>query len=340
MDRNEEYANPIAASRSWGCFRSRIPSHIVLVAVVAAATLGHISGRYQSAAGGRGEGPHVAPEPPQRHRAAPAGTGDAAAVRSSDPTENAGRPGFGPVNFYNHPDRFTDALASCIEDDRCHVFFFHQGKTGGTTIHKTLFQLFPPKDTQAFFYTVRPVRSVPKRTYCGAKCGAYEVHAEEFEEVVGECTRMRRPDGRHRAVVLVSLREPMRQLLSTIHEHCNRERARAFMGHEFLDACGRCSYEEDADIWDAKTEWVNQRIEEAFRVSLIRMDRVDVLTVEDTDIDRMFGMLQSALPSRNVTVGRRENTQVLSYCSFGLKSPMIKALAPSFALYQNLTRNF
>lgn len=82
----------------------------------------------------------------------------------------------------------------------------------------------------------------------------------------------------------------------------------------------------------------NQEYKELLEVTNIRFDNATVLSIDSTDLTLLYEKLSEAT---NHGAFRRSslraNKEKKGRCNFGLKSEMLKGLAPSSDVYRNLT---
>lgn len=241
----------------------------------------------------------------------------------------------GALNYFIQPDTFVNTFARCIRDDNCRIYYQHVGKTGGTTIEARMFGLFPVSFDHKSCCASSMVERFQKHKdqFCKAKFTSYQVLGDVFEGILSECEPS--SDGGW-SIALTSFREPIQRALSSIHRTCNKELGKR--SGEKMEACLRCSYDDDKDIWDKHVQKTNKMYKGVAYTSRIRMPNVRIMTIDTVDIDAFFEKLQADMsPKWNVSLSVVKNAEKVGTCSFGMKSPIFKALAESEAIYRNLT---
>jgi len=238
-----------------------------------------------------------------------------------------------PVNYFLDPDQFTDTIADCLVDDRCHIFYRHILKTGGSTIEHRLRPFRPYSQASCCDDAMLRRFNRNKKFLCQANFSSFQfTNHDYFETVVSECMQLN-PSG-SRAIALVSFRDPVQTCISQIHQLCNR-RGPFPRSTELLQACNRCSFKDDYNFWVDFVEEFNEKFRTINQTLKMIMPNVKVMTIETPDIDKFFKMLRQRIPTFNFTK-RHVNRENLSKCSFEMASEMIHGLAPSQEIYRNL----
>lgn len=155
--------------------------------------------------------------------------------------------------------------------------------------------------------------------------GFYELKGDQFEEVVATCRKLYQQQG-HRAVVLVTVRDPVQRTVSWIHQQCNKNYGR--MG-EFQRVCERCEYCEDKEEWD---RFVDDQIE--YYMKLAYRLPYPIYTMEDVMIDRFLAMLgqRSALHFNRGS----HNLEKKQICDFHVPSSLFKRFHEARMVYREL----
>ena len=166
----------------------------------------------------------------------------------------------------------------------------------------------------------------------------------------------------HRMVILATFRDPIQQSLSAIHQLCNN--FFDFRSPAAQQACSQCSYEKDSKFWDKKTIHTNELYDSLYKDVILwqeEMNKYDnanddgvgvgkvdlkLLTLDSVDITPCFTKLVDWLsPPYSIRLREKiqdkehqvKNPELLQTCDFGFHSVIIKHLAPSIAIYRNLT---
>ena len=168
-----------------------------------------------------------------------------------------------------------------------------------------------------------------------------QVDGKKSRQVIEMCRNKKSRMGKP-TVVLTAIREPISRLLSFIHQQCNENSK--LRPKEIQKACRNCNYEDDVEIWDDIANSSNNVYYQYQNLKLFAtLENTKVLYIDTHDIDDLFNKLLEWMPEweGDVILGKNEkqlfNPEKLQLCSFGLKSPMIKALKPSLEIYSNLT---
>ena len=244
-----------------------------------------------------------------------------------------------PINYRLQTQTFLDILKSCIQNQECNIYFQHIGKTGGTTIENR----FYPKLWEPSWYADGIMNKFLNNTnrYCNKKFMSLQVDGKKSRQVIEMCRNKKSRMGKP-TVVLTAIREPISRLLSFIHQQCNENSK--LRPKEIQKACRNCNYEDDVEIWDDIANRSNNVYYQYQNLKLFAtLENTKVLYIDTHDIDDLFNKLLEWMPEweGDVILGKNEkqlfNPEKLQLCSFGLKSPMIKALKPSLEIYSNLT---
>jgi hypothetical protein len=249
-------------------------------------------------------------------------------------------------NFYMDPESFVSTFASCASNPKCHIYYWHIGKTGGTTLQSAFFRMFPPKtarmgDSCCNHELLKYVKAHHKE-YCHSKFVSMQIWGAAYERFVRVCQDMLPLD--HEIRILLSFREPSHLTLSTIHQVCNKNLQ--VRPPELQKACRNCDYDKDKDAWDFIVNDVNSIFASITQFVAQVAESVPVMTIEMADINGFLKQLQHRLESsgafRNKNVKsaigeeRHANPEDLSLCSFGMTSAMFKGLEPSRLVYRDL----
>jgi hypothetical protein len=152
------------------------------------------------------------------------------------------------------------------------LYYWHIGKTGGTTLETTFWSdaVFgpPPLDTMRDTCCNIPLEQRVQelwQDYCNARFVSLQVSGKAFFEFVRQCQQYHDQnhdnntnEKRHEIRVLVSYREPSHLTLSTIHQYCNKHLIQTRRSPQLLAACQHCQYESDAPYWDYIVEEINR----------------------------------------------------------------------------------
>jgi len=188
------------------------------------------------------------------------------------------------LNFFLDPNQFAETIADCILDKKCHIFFRHIGKTGGTTIQYRMRAIEPHHHKSCCGERMMNTFESKNVSFCQANFSSYQINAHYFETVISECMQMNPDD--ERAIALMSFREPIQRCLSNIHQLCNKHPKKRTT--EFLEACDRCSYDSDTDFWDKHIQKENKSYEGMYKTTKLDINNVQMMTIETSDIDVFF----------------------------------------------------
>ena len=186
------------------------------------------------------------------------------------------------LHYQWHPVEFVTTFRECMLDPDCHFLYYHVGKTGGTTIERIFFTLFPPPFSSSSKVhqsccnqaLVRRFHAHPGDFCNHAKFSSYQVQPSHYERIVQTCidlagtptptttmtstttTNATQPHRRRKFVTFATYREPIALAVSHLHQLCNKN-------HHKRDAttrlvCQRCNQDpkfEDTPFW---TTWFNR----------------------------------------------------------------------------------
>jgi hypothetical protein len=147
----------------------------------------------------------------------------------------------------------------------------------------------------------------------------------------------------HRAVILTTIREPFSRVVSGIHQLCNKNPQ--LRSNQTLEACGRCSYQKDADFWDATAVNLNNRIYHEILADYQEKAAAPPppgithsLLIDTIHLSKLFRGLRHAMNiSNGVDNTGKQNAEIISLCNFAMPSAMMRKLQPSQDAYRNLT---
>ena len=245
-------------------------------------------------------------------------------------------------NFRKDTNKFISNLSKCLTDDKCNVFYRHIGKTGGTTVEARMFQGFP------FTYASKHQESCcgidvmndfknNKEKYCNAKFTSYQISSFFLENVVKDCMDLKPDD--HRALVLVSMRDPASRTISNIHQICNKKLTKR--DDKVLRACRDCKYEgEHIEVFNRFVDLTNEAYLDIIDVTQLpyAIPNVNVMTFDTDDINELFSLLQDEMPNHSfLEAEEKKNPESIWNCDFALNSKMLKRLKISREIYRNLT---
>lgn len=171
-------------------------------------------------------------------------------------------------------------------------------------------------------------RNTPR--YCNLRLGVYEVIGSQFQEVVETCHAYYKNETKtkHRAIALVTVREPVQRIVSGIHQRCNKGN-RAKLTPEWPRICRRCSYYNDTEYWDELVE-KNNLIYEELNYNL----PIDLLVLDTLMIDRFLQLLEKKL---SVQIPRgTANEERKNICDFHVPSEMFRKLVPAQLAYRKI----
>jgi hypothetical protein len=279
-------------------------------------------------------------------------------------------------NYHQDPDSFVTSLVDeCIQTTNqssviCHLYYWHIGKTGGTTLETTFWSdsVFgpPPYETMRDTCCNKPLEERVQEhweDYCNARFVSLQVSGKAFFEFVRQCQQYHHHNysshqqaPRHEIRVLVSYREPSHLTLSTIHQYCNKHLIQTRRSPQLLAACQHCQYESDAPYWDYIVQEINLIYTDLYQLvvfplpqqtphdgdhpdSSIRSSPFQVLyAIELPDMNdftqRLYGRL--AIQDSGNHDHHHANPEKTLHCSFGMTSPMFKGLEPSRLVYRQL----
>jgi hypothetical protein len=277
------------------------------------------------------------------------------------------------LDYHFHGTDFTQSFASCVMDPNCQIYYHHVQKAAGSTIENMAVNLVHARQGNRGSCCGDDMMSrfnSSSAYYCQLKFAAFQVRGSQFEQIVKTCMDMDyllNQSQPQRVIALTSYREPIARTLSYIHQICNKVRTdrsekKPFSGlknltnaslhlqnakfrtKEVLEACDRCSFEQDVDIWMSYVNKTNIEDMELYNVVrssfLTSANKVELLAIDAADVSRFFSQLKDALPERYHTAlqhAHSANLELTDRCSFGVSSAMIKGLALSTDIYRNLT---
>jgi hypothetical protein len=255
-----------------------------------------------------------------------------------------------------HREEFVDKFVSCSIKPTCHILYWHIQKTGGTYIASRLYGGmnlvgYNSKEwcCHGSFMTKR-FRPNPEG-YCSNKLGVYEVKPHHFKEVIKTCQSL--PAMKNRTFVgMISVREPLEQTISAIHQRCNVHSAG--LEEPVRSVCERCSYSgNDTVFFDRITNHTNaifQGMESVIEnpagdIPLLILDNGDISdffqSVEShaTDALKRFGLL-TANETFQFPTGRSNAQDKVAgrLCDFGMPATMMKHHATSLRIYRWITQ--
>jgi hypothetical protein len=259
------------------------------------------------------------------------------------------------VDFNLQTFNCIQTFALCVIDSNCRFIYHHVMKTGGTTIEDEMDKLFGMDFLDSCCHD-EIVEQVQQNTakYCNRKFMSYQVSGSQFESIVKTCMAHHQHQQRkspyqsqpQRAVVLFSYREPIARTLSNIHFMCNHDYVPDWRPKKLLEACDRCDFEQDQDVWMKWVDMTNTDYQELYyhvvRSSYLTSteSNINLLAIDTADVSRFFLHLKDALPESyraNINETSVSNMEVKTRCSFGMTSSMIKGLHVSQEIYRNLT---
>ena len=150
---------------------------------------------------------------------------------------------------------------------------------------------------------------------------------------------------RQRMVVLVTYREPVAQVISHVHQECNKHRDQR--SEMVLDICTRCNYHDDPDHYMSKVGlpkfYKRMLANHTYWSSLMDGDYsiVDGLVIDTADLNSFFGELMKLLPPefeeglKNRSIP--SNPEKKGFCDFKVPSQMVKNMSEAFLVYRNIS---
>jgi len=236
------------------------------------------------------------------------------------------------ILFAKSASRFVEVFFGCLFDQNCHVLYHHVQKTGGTFLASTFYPILNQQPYQSHEWCCTDVFIQSFHTnfteYCDKRLGVYEVMGSQFEEVVETCHAYYNNQTKsHRAIALVTVREPVERIVSSIHQGCNKGYNQS--SPEMQAICRQCSYHKSAVHWDGVVKSTNQVYAE-----LNYELPIDWLVLDSLMIDRFLQLLEKRLP---VPIQRGEsNEEKKDICDFHVPSGMFKKLIPAKLAYQKV----
>ena len=238
------------------------------------------------------------------------------------------------INFRLEPTEFVSELMNCFDDDKCRIYFYHFGKSGGSGLENRMFKVFPPyQDSFMRGKLLKQFREEPRKL-CLAKFSSYQVSSPEFvNTIIPTCMK---ETGGSRAIILVSFREPIQRSLSFIHQMCNKyQRNRS---PETRQACSRCSYDLDPAFWNERMQNCNQEYVDLQTMINTKTANTSILSVDMVDLSFLYEKLFLATNHQAFQQQpHTTNAEAVQRCNFGFKSEMFRNLATSSEVYRNLT---
>ena len=266
------------------------------------------------------------------------------------------------INFMHEPDAFVEIIESCEKSDDCKLIFHHTFKTGGTTIEKSMSNIWQQQHNNSCCDEQRMRKFFQFRDFfCSQKFSSHQVNASAFFDAVHECIynypaeqSLRTP----RLVLLTSFREPIQMTVSQIHQMCNRHPDRR--SPRVLAACQACTYENFTDVWDEMIQDVTNQLQASWHVSRLRIpsgtnsssdappddslvaiptrqvslpqDTI-MLTLETDDITAFFTKYKPKFKLK------QRNQALHDTCNFRPTSAMTQKLYRAQAIYRQLVAN-
>jgi hypothetical protein len=201
-------------------------------------------------------------------------------------------------------------------------------------------------------FMTKRFRSDPEG-YCRRQLGVYEVRSHHFAEVIETCQNISTMMlDNHTFLGMISIREPLEQTISAIHQQCNVHSGA--LEEPFRSICERCSYSgNDTSYFDRVTNGTNAIfqgiqsviVDPSLKVPILILDNVDITDffqhVEShaTNVLRKFGTLTSN-ETFHFPLGRTNSQDKVPdrLCDFAMPATMMKYHAASLELYRWLTQ--
>mmetsp|Transcript_13925 Transcript_13925/g.26693 ORF Transcript_13925/g.26693 Transcript_13925/m.26693 type:complete len:335 (+) Transcript_13925:152-1156(+) len=247
-----------------------------------------------------------------------------------------------PLNFMHTPDAFVDTFESCETDTNCKVIFHHVYKTGGTTLEKTMANIWHQPHSNSCCNEQRMRNFFSNRDYyCGNKFSSHQVNATDFFRAVTACYPTEANLSSSRLVLLTTFREPNQMLLSQIHQMCNKNYFRR--PQHIIDTCKACDYNNGTEVWDGMIQEVNDQLQGSWQVSRVFLGSLNtsvslpadttILTLESSDITAFFERYKPDLKLKQA------NRERLDVCEFRITSEMARKLRSAQFFYRQLVAN-
>jgi hypothetical protein len=241
------------------------------------------------------------------------------------------------VRFWDDPDAVVQLFQDCHADHLCHIAYHHVPKTGGTTMEVALHAIFGQRqeDSCCNERMMERLETNPKH-YCEEKFSSWQVHAPDFFAMMHRC--FRRVKNQRRALVVVTLRDPVSLLLSYIHQRCNKNwesRSAAVQ-----QACRVCRYENSTQEWDKVATLVTRQLQGAWQVARLQtnitsipVDAIQVVLLEPVDLNSFLKKWQ---PHREFPI---VNAEALTRCNFQPTQALVDRMAVAQTWYRRLVAN-
>ena len=247
--------------------------------------------------------------------------------------------------FHLQPEWFITQLEECVLDapsKKCHIMYQHVGKTGGKGVEYLFFGLLGHKRIACCSSRMKEKFYENTSNYCPNPFQSFEV-IDGFDQMVHQCNNdfYKNSPNNTKVILLTSVREPIGRVLSHIHQACNKNWQ--FKTNETTkEVCTACNFETHTEFWMKFPRAANGLYNVIRHQSTQSLQMFDHLYVDMVDLNKMATMLSERLSPLNdhytevfqKYFNKKHNPEKLDHCSFGLKSPMIKALKPAIETYR------
>ena len=270
-------------------------------------------------------------------------------VKSHQGASTGTKPASRNTAFHLQPESFITQLEECIlnaPSKKCHIMYQHVSKTGGKGVEFLFFGLTKHRNTACCGNRAKARFYKNPSKHCPHPFQSFEV-IEGFDQMVHTCNNdfYKKSPHNPKVIVLIPLREPISRTLSRIHQRCNKgwdvkdDETKAF--------CTACSFEKHSDYWMKYPSYVNQDYKTIQNQSTQSLQMFDHLYIDTVDLNKMATMLSERLSPVNDHYAKvfqeyfnqKHNPEKLTHCSFGINSPMMKALKPAIEIYREFVVN-
>jgi len=196
---------------------------------------------------------------------------------------------------------------------------------------------FPNNFTKNLLWQDEALQDFHKKAeaYCRFKYFSYQSTGEDMRMIVETCMRL---NSRANAIVWFTYREAISRFVSMVNQQCNKSfKIRRAEVQRFCYRC-QCRESDDSDnkVLKAFINSANKMYLSISSITQMNLNRVQVLLMDTMELSEFLNALSLELPFRPSRITR--NTERTDRCNFCITSKIIKELAPSIGVYQNLTR--
>jgi len=238
-----------------------------------------------------------------------------------------------PLNYKDRPYKFVEIVANCLDNEDCVFFYWHMGKTGGTTVYWYFAKVLSESNAHSLCCWENAMQKFEKnmQELCASKFSSYQVRGDDMRMIVESCVKLRPSLS---AVVLFTYRDPISTFVSGVNQWCNI--GFNTMSAEFKRVCHRCVYASDTrEFFEKKVTWSNNLYSSQSYITEMVKSNVQVLLLDVIDLSG-FLELQSKRGGFHTTASRM-NSGKTNICDYGITSEIIKKLSPSVDVYRNLS---